>query len=46
MGLKGMVFSLVGREVIEDSVETVMQAEKLDESVLLAGCDKLTSGRL
>ena len=40
MGHEGMHFSLVSREVIADSVETVMQAERLDGSVLLAGCDK------
>ncbi|MGH3095586.1 MAG: dihydroxy-acid dehydratase [Streptosporangiales bacterium] len=40
MGHVGMHYSLVSREVIADSVETVMQAERLDGSVLLAGCDK------
>jgi dihydroxy-acid dehydratase len=40
MGHEGMHFSLVSREVIADSVETVMQAERIDGSVLLAGCDK------
>jgi len=40
MGHEGMHFSLVSREVIADSVETVMNAERLDGSVLLAGCDK------
>ena len=40
MGHEGMHFSLVSREVIADSVEVVMQAERLDGSVLLAGCDK------
>src|SRR3990170_3074634 len=40
MGHEGMHFSLVSREVIADSVETVMMAERLDGSVLLAGCDK------
>ena len=37
MGHEGMHFSLVSREVIADSVETVMQAERLVGSVLLAG---------
>ena len=37
MGHEGMHFSLVSREVIADSVETVMMAERLDGSVLLAG---------
>tara|TARA_B110000503_G_C7163174_1_gene420614 strand:- start:144 stop:1766 length:1623 start_codon:yes stop_codon:yes gene_type:complete len=40
MGHEGMHFSLVSREVIADSVETVMQAERLDAMVTLAGCDK------
>lgn len=40
MGHEGMHFSLVSREVIADSVETVVQAERLDGVVTLAGCDK------
>ena len=40
MGHEGMHFSLVSREVIADSVETVMQAERLDGMVTFAGCDK------
>ena len=44
MGHEGMHFSLVSREVIADSVETVMQAERIDGSVLLAGCDKSLPG--
>ncbi|WP_206791861.1 dihydroxy-acid dehydratase [Amycolatopsis sp. MtRt-6] len=46
MGHDGMHFSLVSREVIADSVETVMQAERLDGSILLAGCDKSLPGML
>ncbi|MBC7639712.1 MAG: dihydroxy-acid dehydratase [Rhodoferax sp.] len=46
MGHEGMHYSLVSREVIADSVETVMQAERLDGSVLLAGCDKSLPGML
>ena len=46
MGHEGMHFSLVSREVIADSVEVVMQAEALDGSVLLAGCDKSLPGML
>src|SRR4051812_8075579 len=46
LGHEGMHFSLVSREVIADSVETVMQAERLDGSVLLAGCDKSLPGML
>ena len=40
MGHEGMHFSLVSREVIADSVETAMQAERLDGMVTFAGCDK------
>ena len=46
MGHEGMHFSLVSREVIADSVETVMMAERLDGAVLLAGCDKSLPGML
>ncbi|WP_262849245.1 dihydroxy-acid dehydratase [Mumia quercus] len=46
MGHEGMHYSLVSREVIADSVETVMMAERLDGSVLLAGCDKSLPGML
>src|SRR5690606_25922883 len=46
MGHEGMHFSLVSREVIADSVETVIMAERLDGSVLLAGCDKSLPGML
>ncbi len=46
MGHEGMRYSLVSREVITDSVETVMSAERLDGSVLLAGCDKSIPGML
>ncbi len=46
MGHQGMHYSLVSRDIIADSVETVMQAERLDGSVLLAGCDKSLPGML
>jgi len=46
MGHEGMHYSLVSREVIADSVETVMLAERFDGSVLLAGCDKSLPGML
>ena len=46
MGHEGMHFSLVSREVIADSVETVMQAERLDGMVTFAGCDKSLPGML
>jgi dihydroxy-acid dehydratase len=46
MGHEGMHFSLPSRELIADSVETVMQAERFDGSILLAGCDKSLPGML
>ncbi|MEO6714783.1 MAG: dihydroxy-acid dehydratase [Mycobacteriales bacterium] len=46
MGHEGMRASLVSREVIADSVETVVHAERLDGMVLLAGCDKSLPGML
>jgi dihydroxy-acid dehydratase len=46
MGHEGMRASLVSREIIADSVECVMHAERLDGSVLLAGCDKSLPGML
>jgi dihydroxy-acid dehydratase len=52
MGHEGMHFSLVSREVIADSVETVVEAERLDGMVTLVGCDKsipammMAAGRL
>ncbi len=44
MGHEGMHFSLPSRDLIADSVETVMQAECLDGAILLAGCDKSLPG--
>ncbi|WP_460865313.1 dihydroxy-acid dehydratase [Rhodococcus aerolatus] len=46
MGHDGMHWSLVSREVIADSVETVFRAEQLDGGVLLAGCDKSLPGMM
>jgi len=46
MGHEGMHFSLVSREIIADSVETVMQAERLDGMVTFAGCDKSLPGMM
>jgi dihydroxy-acid dehydratase len=46
MGHGGMHYSLVSREIIADSVETVFHAEQLDGGVLLAGCDKSLPGML
>ncbi len=46
MGHEGMRASLVSREVIADSIETVMHAERLDAMVTFAGCDKSLPGML
>jgi dihydroxy-acid dehydratase len=46
MGHEGMRASLVSREIIADSVEAVIHAERLDGSVTLAGCDKSLPGML
>ena len=46
MGHEGMRASLVSREVIADSVELMVHAERLDAMVLFAGCDKSLPGML
>jgi dihydroxy-acid dehydratase len=46
MGHEGMRASLVSREVIADSVETVMHAERFDGMVTFAGCDKSLPGMI
>jgi dihydroxy-acid dehydratase len=46
MGHEGMRASLVSREVIADSVELMVHAERMDGMVLLAGCDKSLPGML
>src|SRR3546814_5549191 len=46
MGHEGRRASLVSREVIADSVETVMHAERFDALVTFAGCDKSLPGML
>ncbi|WP_419928470.1 dihydroxy-acid dehydratase [Candidatus Poriferisocius sp.] len=46
MGHEGMRASLVSREIITDSVEAVMHAERLDAFVSFAGCDKSLPGML
>lgn len=46
MGHEGMRASLVSREVIADSVELVMHAERFDAMVSVAGCDKSLPGML
>jgi dihydroxy-acid dehydratase len=44
MGHEGMRASLVSREVIADSVELMIHAERLDGAVAIAGCDKSLPG--
>ena len=44
MGHEGMRASLVSREVICDSIETMMHAERFDAMVTFAGCDKSLPG--
>lgn len=46
MGHEGMRASLVSREVIADSVELVMHAERFDALVSIAGCDKSLPGMM
>src|SRR5436853_565197 len=46
MGHEGMRASLVSREVIADSIETMMHAERFDGLVTFAGCDKSLPGML
>ena len=46
MGHEGMKASLISRDVIADSVELVMHAERLDALVGIAGCDKSEPGML
>src|SRR5215813_6718876 len=46
MGHEGMHASLVSREIIADSVEAMMHAERFDAMVTFAGCDKSLPGML
>jgi dihydroxy-acid dehydratase len=46
MGTEGMKYSLVSREVIADSIETVMGCESFDGLVAIGGCDKNMPGCL
>ena len=46
MGTEGMKYSLVSREVIADSIETVCQAQAMDGLVAIGGCDKNTPGAM
>jgi dihydroxy-acid dehydratase len=44
MGHDGMLFSLPSREIIANSIETMMQAHKLDALICIPNCDKITPG--
>ena len=46
MGTEGMKFSLVSREVIADSIETAVQAQRMDGVLAIGGCDKNMPGAL
>jgi dihydroxy-acid dehydratase len=46
MGTEGMKYSLVSREVIADSIETVCQAQSLDGLIAVGGCDKNMPGAM
>jgi dihydroxy-acid dehydratase len=46
MGTEGMKYSLVSREVIADSIETVCQAQSVDGLLALGGCDKNMPGAM
>ena len=46
MGSEGMKYSLVSREVIADSIETVVACEGMDGFVAIGGCDKNMPGAL
>src|SRR5205814_6049858 len=46
MGTEGMRYSLVSREVIADSIETVCQAQSVDGLLALGGCDKNMPGAM
>ncbi|KPV39565.1 dihydroxy-acid dehydratase [Thiohalorhabdus denitrificans] len=46
MGTEGMKYSLVSREVIADSIETVCQGQSMDGVIALGGCDKNMPGAM
>ncbi len=46
MGHDGMLFSLPSREIIANSIETVMNAHKLDAMIAIPNCDKITPGMI
>jgi len=46
MGTEGMKYSLVSREVIADSIETVTNGQSMDGVVVIGGCDKNMPGAM
>jgi dihydroxy-acid dehydratase len=46
MGTEGMKYSLVSREVIADSIETVCNAQRMDGVLAIGGCDKNMPGAM
>ena len=46
MGTQGMKYSLISREVIADSIETVCEAQRMDGLVAIGGCDKNMPGAM
>ena len=44
MGTQGMKYSLPSRDIIADSIETVMHAQWYDANITIAGCDKNMPG--
>jgi dihydroxy-acid dehydratase len=46
MGHKGMHYSLASRELIADTIESMVEAHQLDGIILLTACDKITPGML
>ena len=46
MGHKGMKYSLPSREIIEDTIEVMVEAHQLDGLVLVSTCDKIVPGHL
>jgi len=46
MGHEGMLYSLPSREIIADSIETVMNAHQLDAMICIPNCDKIVPGML
>jgi len=46
MGTEGMKYSLVSREVIADSIETVCNGQSMDGVIAIGGCDKNMPGAM